>query len=346
MLLLIILPCFTPLLPIQLSYTFDGVGKVYPIREWVLNRDQEGGIISTVFNHQLGVISEVSSYKFERGDIANVRISPFQDINRRFIDQGDTIATVRSYLLEERLNTLRLQLQVEKARLRSEQAGEKGPVIAEAKNRLEFAQEQLSIAKINYDRDKALYDDGVIPEAKFNNVENEYRLAQIQIKIAQSSLDAVEMGQKPELVSFILTTMNAIEQELAFLQTKRTGYHIVSPISGSVDYTTTPDQIMTVDDTSQMVMTVPVKLVHQQYLKLGTPIKIKVPGIEKEIMGELSGVNDEVQILDNQQVILVKASLPNPPQHIRKGIMVQCTFVCDTVELWDYLERTIQNWSK
>ncbi|MEL7533187.1 MAG: hypothetical protein AAFN10_17860 [Bacteroidota bacterium] len=343
--LLIILPCFTPLLPIHLSYTFEGTGKVYPIQEWILNRDQEGGIISTVYNHQLGVISEVSSYKFERGDIANVKITPFQNQTVRFIDRGDTIATVRSYLLEERLNTLRLQLEVEKARLRSERAGAKGPVIAEATQRLDYAMEELALAQINFDRSKELYDDGVITDASFNEVENEYKLAQIQVKISTSSLDAAKMGRKPELLSFILATMESIEQELAFLQTKRSGYHIVSPISGSVDYTTNTEQIMTVDDTSKMVLTVPVQLAHQSYLKLGTPIKVKVPGIEAEIEGAVSGINDEVQILNNQQVILVKASFQNPQQHVRKGVMVKCTFVCDTIELWDYLERTIKTWS-
>ncbi|MFK7926358.1 MAG: HlyD family secretion protein [Bacteroidia bacterium] len=343
--LLIILPCFTPLLPIHLSYTFEGTGKVYPIQEWILNRDQEGGIISTVYNHHLGVISEVSSYKFERGDIANVRISPFQDQSVRFISRGDTIATVRSYLLEERLNTLRLQLEVEKARLRSEQAGAKGPIIAEATQRLAYAKEQLTLAQLNYDRTKKLYDDGVVPEASFNKVENEYKLAQIQIKIATSSLDAAKMGQKPELLSFILATMESLEQELAFLQTKRSGYHIVSPISGSVDYTINVEQIMTVDDTSKMVLTVPVQLSHQAYLKIGTTIEIKVPGIEQIIEGKVSGINDEVQVLDNKQVILVKASFQNPPQHVRKGVMVKCTFVCDTIELWDYIDRSVKTWS-
>ncbi|MEM6344844.1 MAG: hypothetical protein AAF927_13215 [Bacteroidota bacterium] len=343
--LIIILPCFTPLLPIHLSYTFEGTGKVYPVQEWILNRDDEGGIISTVYNHQLGVISEVSSYKFERGDIANVQITPFQNQSLRFIDRGDTIATVRSYLLEERLNTLRLQLAVEKARLRSERAGEKGPVIAEAAQRLVYAKEQLVLAQQNFDRNKQLYDDGVITEASFNEVENEYKLAQIQVKISDSSLEAVKMGKKPELVSFILTTMESIEQELAFLQTKRSGYHIVSPISGSVDYTTSTQQIMTVDDTSKMVLTVPVQLAHQSYLKIGTPIKVKVPGIKEAISGAISGINDEVQILDNQQVILVKASFQNPEQHVRKGVMVRCTFVCDTIELWDYLDRTFKTWT-
>lgn len=344
--MLIIIPCFTPLLPINVSYTIQGTGKVYPKQEWVLTRDVEGGIVSTLFNHELGIISEVSSYKFERGDIANVRFTPFNGSSMRTVSRGDTIGSVQSYLLEERLNTLRLQLQVEKARLRSESAGEKGPIIAEARQRLEYAQEQYKLSKINFDRTKALYRDAVIPEADFNQAENEFRLAEIQIKIAESSLQGAEMGRKPELLQFILTTMRSIENELAFLETKRTGYAIVAPISGNVDYTVVENQVMSVDDTTSLVMTVPIQLNQQAHVKIGTPIEVQIPGQEERLSGEVVGINGEVQILESKQVLFVKAAFKDQNNLVRKGMLVACEFQCDSVSLWKYFNRVIGQWSK
>ncbi len=319
---------------------------MYPRQEWILTRDVEGGIISTLYHHELGIISEVSSYKFERGDIANIQFTPFVNQTTRTVSQGDTVGHVRSYLLEERLNSLRLQLNVEKARLKSESAGAKGPVIAEARQKLAFAQEQLKLSGINYERARALYRDAVISEADYNTAENEFKLAEIQIRIAQSGLDAAQMGQKPELLELILATMNGLENELRFLESKRTGYAIVAPISGTVDYTVIAEQVLSVYDTAAMVMTVPIKLSQQTLVKPGTPIWVRVPGLKEKLVGKVVDINRAVQILENQQVLLVKAEIEHTPSTIRKGMMVECQFQCDTVSLWGYLNRLVGQWSR
>jgi hypothetical protein len=340
-LLLIIIPCFTPLLPIRVSYSFDGTGKVYPKQEWVLTRDTEGGLISTLYDHEWGIISEVSSYKFERGDIANIQITPFQASQKRIVLHGDTIARVRSYILEERINALQVQLAVEKARFRSTSAGEKVPVIAEARQRLEFAREQYNLDKLNFERAKGLYQDAVISELEFNEAENTFKLAEIQIKIARSALEAAEMGEKPEEVALIRATIKSIENELAFLLGKREQYTLVSPISGIADYTVVPEQVLAVDDTSKLILTVPVRLNNQRLVKKGTPLEVRVPGLKEKLAGEVIGLNSEVQVLEGTQVLMVKAEVHDELGVVRKGTMVECTFKCEKIRLWAYLNRLI-----
>ncbi|MEO0468494.1 MAG: hypothetical protein AAF206_02645 [Bacteroidota bacterium] len=342
LLFLIILPCFTPLLPIEVPYSFDGTGKIYPAREWVLTKDADGGMVSTLYNHEKGVVSGVTTYKFERGDIANLHIDEYSS-ETGIILQGDTVANIRSYLLEQRIQELTNQLDIEKARLLNERAGAKPPVIAEAKEKLALAEQQMVLAQQNFDREKELFAQGVTAEAVFNVVENDYALAKIQIKIARNSLEAARMGRKPEAIAFINTNIQAVEKELNFLKTKRTGYHIVAPMGGKIRFNIATNQVLQVHDTSSLILTLPVMIQNRYYANPGKKISFRLPGIDTEFKAEIIATNDQVEIIEGKQVIFVKARIERPKANwnIMTGTIVQCKVLGGQIDLWDYIKKTV-----
>ena len=337
---LILLSVFIPaailalFLPVR--YQISGTGKLYPIQEWTLVKDTEGGLISTVHHHQKGIITQLASYRFERGDIARFQL----DTNRigPYIQIRDTLGKISSFQLERKLNKLNYDLEVEKAKLIDIRTGQKAPVRQEARQRLIFAREQLKLAEINYQRQKELFDSGAIAEQILNEVENQYRLAQIQVSIAESSLAAAEIGEKPELIRVALAKIENIEQELAFLRTKQSGYHIVAPISGRFSESITPEQVFAMDDTSNWVIVIPVEVGQMQYVEPGSKITTGRDGLSAVVMD----IPNRIEVLDGRQVVLIKAKSIGEQSHMRKGMLFSCKIEAGEIAAWKYLQRKME----
>ena len=319
------------LLPIK--YQIHGKGKLYPIQEWTLIKDTEGALISTVYNHQKGVITQLESYRFERGDIASFQL----DTTRigLFIRKKDTLGKISSFQLERKLNDLSYDLEVEKAKLIDLQTGQKAPLQQEARQKLIFAREQLKLAEINYQRQKELFESGAIAEQILNEVENQYQLAQIQVSIAESSLAAAEIGEKPELIRVAIAKIENIEQELSFLRTKQSGYHILAPISGRFSAGITPEQVVAIDDTSSWVMVIPIEPGQIKYLNSGS----KVTTDRDELEANILDVPHRIEVLDGRQVVLIKVKPTGALSHLRKGLLVSCNIECEKVPGWKYMQR-------
>ena len=342
---LVLLLLIIPFLPIRVPYTFEGIGRIYPQKAWILEKDNDGGLSSTLHNYQKGIISEVTTYKFERGDIASADLSPLI-LDRGTVNQGDTLAQITSFLLEQNLTVLGNQLQVEKARLRRDRAGEKPPVIAEARRALDFAIERKRLAEINFNRQKVLYDSAAISLQEFQEAENAFSLADIQVKIAESELSSAEIGEKPEEIDLTIARIKSIENEITFLKSKKQGYQVVAPISGKIGENTLPLQVISIIDTQTWIIVIPVELQHQSLVTPGMNIQTALPGVDQITTAEVIQLSQNVEILDSRQVFMVRATIKNPPANVYKGAMTSCKFDTGKILLREYLRRIMSQWKR
>jgi hypothetical protein len=342
---LVLLLLIIPFLPIRVSYTFDGIGRIYPTQEWILEKGTNGGLSSTLHNHRDGIIGEVTNYQFERGDIARVNLSQ-EILDQGFVSKGDTLAKINSFLLEQNLTVLQNRLRVEKARLKRDRAGDKPPVIAEARRALEFATERRRLAEINFERQRVLYDSAVISLEEFQQAENAFSLADIQVKINESELASAEIGEKPEEIELTITRIKALENDIAFLKSKRQGYQIVAPTSGKITENTLPLQVVSIVDTQAWIIVIPVELQHQDMVAPGKKVQVSLPGENNSVEANIISVSRKVEILDSRQVFLVRAAIESTAGSVYRGTLTSCKFDGGKIILREYLARIMGQWKR
>ncbi|MEZ5196034.1 MAG: hypothetical protein R2764_06430 [Bacteroidales bacterium] len=336
-----IVALFVLFLPIKVHYSFKATALVYPTKEWFLKRGQDDSFVSELRNIETSAVSKIKSYKFERGDIAEVQMREGLTSND-YITAGDTIAYIHSYEIENDLVQLRSEKEVELAALRANMVGEKQQFIDQAMEEIEYAKQQLALESNNFDRQKKLYKDSVISQAEFELYENSYKLAEINVQLANSKLQTIESGSKKEEIDYILEKVNAYDREIETLETLKSQYYITSPINGIVSYKNEIDGIITILDTSRFILKIPIKVHNIQFLDRISGIRFSIPGLSEEIQASYIDIDENVSLLSNQQLMVAKAFINARFTKIYPGMAVHCEVICDEITIFEFLKRNLK----
>jgi len=149
------------------------------------------------------------------------------------------------------------------------------------RQQLANAQTQLAYAKDLYQRRKNLWDEKIGTEVDLINAKNQVDQADIQVKIYQEQLDWTNV------YSDIPGTVNALNI--------RDG-EFFSPAVQAQAGANNPAQIQVIN-TDNLKVVIQVPDVYQERIKIGTPVKISLPGLNNK---EISGVVHTVSPVINQ----------------------------------------------
>lgn len=343
LLIILILAVIVLFLPIKVNYSFDSAALVFPSREWNMIRGADDSYISELVNHETNNISNLLSYKFERGDVAEVRISKNLE-SGDYVTTDDTIAVLHSFFIENEIIKLKNLKKIEEAALKMTITGEKQTLIDQSKQRQEFAQQQLELALKNYERQKMLYIDSVISQAEFDVYENQFQSARINVQIANKELSSIETGAKTEEIDYIQQKIDSYENEIQTLDKMQEQYFIKAPLNGIIRFNRMLDCIITVSDTNRFILKIPVKINNIQYLERISSIKFSIPGYNEKTEASFISVEGNVNMdtASSQQLIIAKALIKSGIKGIYPGLAVSCKVYCDKITIFEFLKRSIQ----
>ena len=114
LILIFILLIITIFLPIPVRYNFIAQARVYPLKEWKLCRGTDEGFFSQTYDYSTDALSDFRSYRFERGDIAELKIKD-GIVTDTMVGKNDTVARIESYYLQNEIIRLNNQRDVELA---------------------------------------------------------------------------------------------------------------------------------------------------------------------------------------------------------------------------------------
>jgi len=341
LLLILLLALLIVFIPFKVYYGFEATAKILPLKEWHLKRGQDDSFVSELQDFSNNGISHLKSYKFERGDIAEVYLDKSLDTGR-YVKQNDTIAFIHSFYIENEITRLRNLRKVEKNALQMNLSGEKKELVDQAQKKYEFAQQQLDLENKKFEREKQLYQDSIISTADFEITENAHELAQINVEIAQNEFKALKTGVKPEEVEYLQQKIDSYSDEIEKLEKQVEQYYITTPINGIVQFNKMSNGIVTISDTSKYVLKIPVKINNLKYLHDISAIKFSLPGYDEKIDASFLDIEDNVNVLPNEQMVLARAIISGGKYRIYPGMMVQCRVICDKITFFEYLKRGIQ----
>jgi multidrug efflux pump subunit AcrA (membrane-fusion protein) len=338
LILLLVLAIIGIFLPIRVRYSFEATAKIYPIREWKLMRGTEEGFWSQSYDYETDALSDFKNYRFERGDIAELEIRKNLVFDKP-VKAGDTIAWIKSYLIENEITRLTSLRDVELANRNVVSTGEKQTMIEQAERQYNYALQQLDLEKKNYARQEKLFRDSVIAAADFDLYENSLKLAEINAQVSYDALMALSTGEKEQVVNVSDQLISSYEKEIGRLEIQMDQYNIVTPVSGVLSYNTEIGGILKVSETSNLLLKIPVAYQHSSYLDKLSKVTFSTPDNKITVNASFKGFDQSVNLIQNHQFVITRAVTNEPSPGIFPGMVVKCRIYCDKVRILEYLKR-------
>jgi len=326
--------------PMQVPYFAVSIGKVLPVQEWQIMQDQAGRLTSVVRDNKTGAAQQIDSYQFEQGDFSGMRIDlPVG----AYVHMGDTVVRMYSIRQSQEIQEIEAQLGLYKAQLSAETTGDKPPIIQEAENKLHFAEQDLAVKAALYETNKRLKEEGLLAVTVFQTIENDFRLAKIQVDIAKKNLENVDTGLKVESVGITEAQLRGLQNRLAILRQKGLSFVIQAPFSGYVVPVMLPGELLILQRSDEYMVYIPVKVEQLVYLDSTSVIDVMDLKTARIFRAKYFNTLPKIEILDNHQVALVTAIVRPDSAGVRlsTGISARCNIDYGKINQREYIKRVL-----
>ncbi len=328
--------------PFKIPFAAESIGRVFPAREWQLVQDQTGRISSVIRDYRLGSTQQIDAYQFEQGDISGLSFDLPAD---RFVHVGDTVVRMYSIRQNEEIQNIQAQLALYNAQLRADVTGDKPPVVQEAENRLHFAEQDLVLREKTYRIKKPLWEQKLIALTEYQEVENAYELAKIQVEINRKTLENVTTGLKNESVGITQAQLQGLKNRLEILRRKGLSFVLRAPFSGWIVPAALPEEQLILQQCDEYVVQIPIKVEYLPYLNDSTAITVTDVQTRRSFPAKLLQTGTKVEVLDNRQVSLLTAVLKPDSTGARfsTGVSALCRLDFGTVHQREFLRRILHS---
>ncbi|MDX1911669.1 MAG: hypothetical protein SFV22_09310 [Saprospiraceae bacterium] len=326
--------------PMQIPYTAESIGRVLPAQEWRLLQDQTGRLTSIIRDHKLGTARQIDAFQFEQGDFSGIKIEVPEEA---FVSAGDTVVLLYSIRQRQEMQEIEAQLSLYNAQLQSEKTGDKPPIVQEAENKLQFAKEDLKLKESFYHLKKKLKTEGLIADTEFQIAENDWKLAIIQVDIAQKYLENVTTGLKVETVGITEAQLAGLKNRLHILRQKGLAFVLRAPFSGWAAPSILPEELLTLQRSDEYVVQIPVRVEHLRYLTPEVGISLLDVKTGKLFAAQYAFLGAKVEVLDNRQVAMLTATVraDSLGARLSTGVSAVCRLDFGQVNQREYLRRIL-----
>lgn len=331
------------LFSLSTTRTISVAGKILPSREWVLARNEEGGVLATLADHAQGSVEHYSVFSIIRGDAFQFDLnSPLKPGDH--VTSGDTVVRIYSHDLARDLSRLSSDLSVSRATLTMDLSGEKDAVVKEAQRSLTLAKENADLQKGLFNRQDSLYHRDLISREDYEVSRNSAALAVIQVAIAEARLQTVVTGSKPEQIDMIESQIAGLERQIRVLSAQMEALTLVSPLSGILLSSTGTDTLCIIEDTARVVM-MPVPIEDLNRLAVGQKVTLRVPRGREPYTGRILRIDRRARLVIGRQVVMATADVGPGPAGLPSNVVVVATVETDRVSLaryiWDWFSELL-----
>lgn len=150
------------------------------------------------------------------------------------IKKGSVIVRLNSKDIKARLKEAESELIVAKSKYQEAASGSREEEINKAAALFNAASADLDIAGKNLTRHESLYKEGLIAEARFEESENNFKLAKARATAAEQERLLLEKGPKAETLRLLMDSVKKAEATVEYFNAMTEKTVITSPITGKV----------------------------------------------------------------------------------------------------------------
>ena len=314
------------------------MGTITCAHQWVLTKGTDGRLVATTFNYETG-LSEGYRVSGDPGSSVHFSINPALAPGQ-VVAIGDTLGSLYSSEIQERLIALNGQLAAARSALAVNASGQKEAIVNEAEQRLAFAQRRHNEQQAILARSRKLFSAGLISQEEHEAVETENNRRMDEITIAEANLEAARTGAKPEQIELSQAHIVALETEIEALKKRAATYTLTAPISGQIFPTFSDNTLLMISDPTKYVALVAVKASDCARISATRTPELVMQGFSKTIRGTVVAVGREAETLQGQNVVIATALLSGCPQDVMPGMLAKCRIECTRTTAAEWLKRT------
>jgi len=256
----------------------------------------------------------------------------------QLITTGQLVARMDDKDLKVEVDQRRAQVVSVRAVLAELKDGSRPEEIAQAEAALERAQAEGSRARIEYERQKRLYDREVISTREFDQAKTTFEAAEARTREAKEFLTLVLKGPRLEKIDQARANLEQAKQVLELAQTRLNYATLLSPLSGTIlsenvqagEFVSPGTPIVTVGELNRVYLRAYINETDLGRVKLGQQVKITsdtYPG--KTYEGRISFIAPQAEFtpknIQTQKervklVYRIKVEVPNPALELKPGM--------------------------
>jgi hypothetical protein len=325
---------------IVVPYRLGSYAEVFPKEKWLLTRGNSGQIISNLIDYTAGYTTSYSFSQFERGEFVSANFHQFLKGKKEF-EMGDTIVFLQSSYVRDELIKAEGELMVALANLKSQSSAEKEALIREAESRLKYTEERITEQKVLYERLKQLFEKGLASQQEYELEKWNLDLLEIEANIYSAQLDNLTTGVKPEQIKLLQSQVSALQSRLEFLKERESQLVFVSPISGKIVSSYSPDTLLIVMNDEQVVLHMPVKIEDMPDFRKDQLITISFAKLNQSYSGKVLNIDKEVKLITGQQVVFISVLIDNREGHFLPGMILENYLKLGDITLLEQISRAI-----
>jgi len=331
-------------LPLPIPSSVNTFGTINSSQKWVLVKGTDGRLIASTFNFKTGLNEGYRVSNFDPG--SSVSFSLRSSLTPgQFVTRGDTVGSIYSSETQERLIALNGELAAARGLLAVNASGQKAAIVSEAQQRLQFAKRKRDEHRTVMVRSEQLHAASLISQSEYEAVRSEDNILQDEVHIAEANLESARTGAKPEQLSLVQGNIVALENEIEAIKRRATTYTLTAPISGTVSRASSPDTLLTISDTTELVALIPVKSSDYSRVANTPDAQLTLRGLARPVHGKVIALDREMQIVQGQRVVIATALLAGPADGLMPGMLVKCRINCRPVTVLESLKRLFAGWT-
>lgn len=323
-------------------------GVILPVEEWVLLKGSGGSLLHVHENHLNGIVQEFGTAEFQRGDIGKYAFNEAL-LEKGFVHKGDTLAWVYTSDVYLQIISLEGELAYNRSLLDVYLSGEKPEDIILAENQVDLARQELETQRLMAERNELLFKQDVISRQEYELIENDLKVKEFAVVIAQSQLNSLLSGRKSQEIQLIESQIAALSTQLEQLKIHIGAFHLISPVSGQVirERHFIPEfgeeVVLRIADFSSMMVSLPIDYYEEPYLLQGQPVDITSATGFLKVAGKILTIDNTVTVVGNRPKIFLRVQVDNPPtDKVLRNMMVEGRIYCGHVSAFEYLKRISQ----
>jgi len=327
---------------IEIPLKIRTYAEVFPKEKWIITRGNGGQIISSFIDYVQGHAANYDIAQFERGEFVSVNFMKYLK-NKKELSKGDTIISMRSSDIRDRIVAAEGKLEIAFANLKSQSSAEKGALIKEAESQLKYNQAKISEQKVLFNRAKQLYEKELCSQQDYESQKWALELLEIEGDIYRAQIENLKTGVKPEEIKHLEAEIKSAKEYLTFLKEKEAQLTLLSPLNGKIISSFSPDTLLNATNTGEIVIHAPIKAAELAELKTGQTVQTSFSNMDNTKAGLISSIDQEIRIINGQQFVFVSMVFENKDNFLLPGMIVETSFTLRKVRLFDSIIKLFTN---
>ena len=330
--LIIILIVFVALLVLlqKRSIQIKTAGKIIPSSDFRLIQDFPNSLILEENHYLHSENNKRSSFNFDRGDVVDFTIKKNKNFNS-YIEKNTKLGSINSEKLSQEILQIEAELNKTRAQLIADSTGRKNSVIEKAKNDIKLRETQLKEQKLIVERMGELKKSNLVSEQKYEFAKNDLDIQELQVLVAQSNLETVLTGAKPEAVKVYHYQIKSLEKELKLLKNRKKKYEILSPISGDIEFHQHSDTLLTIENRNELAVIFPVTIDKISKININQEVIISLKNLNLQSNGSITKIDNKIHVINNNQFFIVTAKIEK--NIFPSGSIVNCNIQCEKEQI-------------